>query len=110
MSVTVTETAVGQLRSMMEDQKLDDHYLRIGINGMGCGGPQFFIGFDSNLTEADNKIEHEGLTVVIDSQSLPYLEGASLDYSEDPTNPGFIFNNPNAPSSGGCSSCDTGSC
>lgn len=102
MSIVVTEKAVKQVNSLMKDQELVDHHLRIGVSGGGCSGLEYYLAFDSDIDDADEVNEFNGLKVVVDHMSVPYLDGATLDYSTDLMNSGFVFSNPNATRTCGC--------
>jgi len=101
MNITVSESAVNQIREIMTGQNLTDHYLRIGVSGDPCSGLEYFLAFDDKIDDTDNKFEFSGMTVLVDGDSAIYLDGASLDYSSD-KDKGFIFINPVAENSCGC--------
>lgn len=75
--------------------------LRVAVEGGGCSGFQYEIDLDE-ATEDDLVLEGEGEKVVIDSVSLPFLAGASIDFSEELIGSRFVIDNPNASSSCGC--------
>ncbi|MEN8098080.1 MAG: iron-sulfur cluster assembly accessory protein [Chloroflexota bacterium] len=107
-SITVTPSAAEKVQAMLSEQKLEDYHLRVYVAGMGCSGPQYGLAFDNNTKEDDSIVHTSGLSVVIDPNSLMYLDGAIVDYMETPQGAGFRIYNPNmeAPSCGGCA----GSC
>jgi iron-sulfur cluster assembly accessory protein len=76
--------------------------LRVAIEGGGCSGFQYGLGFDRGAVEGDHEFEVEGVRVVVDPFSAPYLRGASVDYLETIQESGFKIDNPNAVSSCGC--------
>ena len=76
--------------------------LRIAIQGGGCSGFQYGLGFDTGAAEGDLEFEQHGVTVVVDPFSAPYLQGAEIDYVDSIQAAGFAVNNPNAVSSCGC--------
>ena len=100
--VTVTEQAVSQVNNIMKSEDKDSLNLRLGVNGGGCSGLEYYMGFDDKIHETDETFDCFGLKVVIDKQSLPHLEGSTLDFSNDLMNSGFVFNNPNATRTCGC--------
>ena len=100
--VTVTEQAVSQVTSIMKGEDKEGLSLRLGVNGGGCSGLEYYMGFDDKILETDETFESFGLKIVIDKQSLPHLDGATLDFSNDMMNSGFVFNNPNAARTCGC--------
>ena len=108
-TVTLTETAAGKLIGIMNEKGLaETHGLRVFVSGGGCSGLQYGMTFDANPAPVDLVLEQHGLRVIIDPQSLRYMEGASIDYVDNPAGGGFHIENPNAAatcSSGGCSGC-----
>ncbi len=76
--------------------------LRVAVKGGGCSGFQYEIAFDEPQ-EDDLKIEQDGQTVLVDEMSLPFLDNAVIDYSEEIIGAKFVVNNPNAKSTCGCS-------
>ena len=101
--ITVTETAVKQVQNIIADEKKEDGLnLRLGVGGGGCSGLEYYIGLDAEIRTDDEIFDQHGLKIVVDRQSLPYLDGAVLDFSNDLMNSGFVFNNPNAERTCGC--------
>ena len=80
----------------------DVSVLRVAIEGGGCSGFQYGLGFDRGAQEGDHQFECEGVKVVVDPFSAPYLRGARVDYLETIQESGFKIDNPNAVSSCGC--------
>jgi iron-sulfur cluster assembly protein len=76
--------------------------LRVAIQGGGCSGFQYGLGFDSGVAEGDHELVLEGVRVVVDPFSAPYLQGAKIDYLNGLQESGFKIDNPNAVSSCGC--------
>ncbi|MGI5844322.1 MAG: HesB/IscA family protein [Candidatus Xenobium sp.] len=105
--ITATESAVREVKRLMEDHKLKDAVLRMGVRGMTCSGPGYVLGFDQEVREDDQVFESDGLRIVVDEQSYIYLQGTELDFTSDVHGGGFQFNNPNNLRS--CGSC-SGSC
>lgn len=101
-SLIVTANAVAQVKTIMQRENATDHRLRIGVVGGGCSGMEYYVGLDADLNDDDEIFPQDGFDLVIDKQSLPYLQGASLDFATDFSNSGFVFNNPNATKSCGC--------
>src|SRR5216117_2210105 len=80
----------------------DVSVLRVAIQGGGCSGFQYGLGFDRVAAEGDHEFEMHGVQVVVDPFSAPYLQGAEIDYVDSIQASGFAINNPNATSSCGC--------
>ena len=76
--------------------------LRVAIEGGGCSGFQYGLGFDRGAQEGDHAFECEGVTVVVDPFSAPYLMGAPGRLPRDDQESGFKIDNPNAVASCGC--------
>src|SRR4051794_26461770 len=103
--VTVTESAATKIRALMaEEPEGDVSVLRIAIQGGGCSGFQYALGFDRGPQDGDNEIEMNGVRVVIDPFSAPYLTGAEIDYVDALMGAGFAINNPNVEAACGCGS------
>lgn len=99
----LTEKAAHQIRKIMEDEKItDDYKLRVGIQGGGCSGMTYKMGFDQAQKENDTEIQSNGISIIIDPKSLFYLTGTTLDFSDGLNAKGFVFQNPNAARSCGC--------
>jgi len=99
--VSLTPAAAEKIRALMADEP-DVSVLRVAIEGGGCSGFQYGLGFDHGAQEGDLELECEGVKVVVDPFSAPYLRGARVDYLETIQESGFKIDNPNAVSSCGC--------
>ncbi|MFZ5446186.1 MAG: HesB/IscA family protein [Myxococcota bacterium] len=103
-ALTLTENAVVQVKAVMKDNQLEDHFLSIRVVPAGCSG----LGYDLNLvkdTKAGDVIwEQDGVRIASDALSMQYLKGTIVDYLKGDTHSGFKFENPNAKSSCGCGS------
>ena len=75
--------------------------LRVAVEGGGCSGFQYDIRLD-DAAEDDLVLESDGMQVLIDSVSLPFLANATIDFSDELIGSRFVVNNPNASSSCGC--------
>lgn len=102
--ITLTETALKEVKKLMDENELHDAVLRMGIQGGGCSGLSYTLGFDRSVTDTDHVFDIDGVRVVVDMKSYLYLKGTELDYSYDMLGGGFKFNNPNASRSCGCGS------
>ena len=103
--ITITENAAQKIRSLMaEDPDGDVGVLRVAIEGGGCSGFQYALGFDRGPQDGDNEIEMHGVTVVVDPFSAPYLTGSEIDYVDALMGAGFAINNPNVQAACGCGS------
>ena len=99
--VSLTPAAAAKISALMAEET-DVSVLRVAIEGGGCSGFQYGLGFDRGAQEGDFTFDCEGVTVVVDPFSAPYLRGAKVDYLETIQESGFKIDNPNAISSCGC--------
>ena len=101
--VTLTESAATKIRDLMaEEPEGEAAVLRIAVQGGGCSGFQYALGFDRGAQEGDSEIEMHGVTVVVDPFSAPYLQGATIDFVNGLKESGFKIENPNVSASCGC--------
>jgi len=99
--VSLTPAAAAKIRELIATET-DVSVLRVAIEGGGCSGFQYGLGFDRGAQEGDHEFELEGVRVVVDPFSAPYLKGATVDYLETIQESGFKIDNPNAVASCGC--------
>ena len=99
--ISLTEAAATKIKQLLAEET-DVGVLRIAIQGGGCSGFQYGLGFDTGAAEGDLELEQHGVTVVVDPFSAPYLKGAEVDYVDSIQAAGFAVNNPNAVASCGC--------
>ena len=99
----LTPLAAEKVKELMASEPdADALVLRVAIQGGGCSGFQYGLGFDSGVAEGDHELMLEGVRVVVDPFSAPYLQGARIDYLNGLQESGFKIDNPNAVSSCGC--------
>jgi iron-sulfur cluster assembly accessory protein len=102
-AITLTEAAADKLTAIMDEKGVrETHGLRVFVSGSGCSGLQYGMTFDSDPRPVDLVLDQHGLRVIIDPQSLRYMEGASIDYVDSLMGGGFHIENPNAVASCGC--------
>ena len=100
--ITLTETAAKKVKELVEAEGNNELALRVAVRPGGCSGFSYEMFFDSDFAPDDQKADYGGVKVVVDSASLEYLSGASLDYKEGLMGAGFTVNNPNTTRSCGC--------
>jgi iron-sulfur cluster assembly protein len=101
--ITVSENAKQKAINLMrEDNKPEDSFIRVGVEGGGCSGLSYKLEFDNQLKDGDQVFEDKGMKIVVDKKSFLYLVGTELDYSGGLNGKGFVFNNPNASRTCGC--------
>ncbi|HLU24173.1 MAG TPA: iron-sulfur cluster assembly accessory protein [Longimicrobiales bacterium] len=108
MTITVTPTAVAEVRKFMQEQgAAETAGLRVAVLPGGCSGFQYGLNIEDEPQEDDEVLEVNGLRVFVDPFSAQYLSGVEIDYVTTMMGSGFTFNNPNAVGSCGCGSSFT---
>ena len=102
--MNLTETAVSKLQEIIREESNPNTKLRVFVQGGGCSGMQYGFTFDEEVNEDDFDFEYSGVKVLVDSMSMQYLTGATIDYREDLMGSAFAIDNPNAQTSCGCGS------
>ena len=100
--VKLTDFAVSKVRSLLEAEGRDDLRLRVSVQPGGCSGLIYQLFFDEQLEEVDAIADFDGVEVVVDPMSVPYLDGASIDFEDTIQKQGFTIDNPNAGGSCAC--------
>ena len=99
--ITMTASAARRIAKVLEKQP-DKTALRISVEGGGCAGFSYKFGLVAGENEDDTIITRDGAKVLIDALSLPFMDGAEIDFVDDLMGQSFKINNPNATSSCGC--------
>jgi iron-sulfur cluster assembly protein len=103
--VTVTENAAAKIKELMAQEPAGEvSVLRVAVQGGGCSGFQYALGFDRGPQDGDNEVEMHGVRVVVDPFSAPYLVGSEIDFVDALMGAGFAINNPNVQAACGCGS------
>ena len=102
--VTVTDKAADKAREILASKGVENGALRVFVVGGGCSGYQYGMAIARNREDDDIAIDVGGLTILIDSESAPLIDGAEVDYVEDIMKSGFTIFNPNATHSCACGS------
>jgi iron-sulfur cluster insertion protein len=100
--VALTERAANKVRELIEDEGNAALKLRVFVTGGGCSGFSYGFTFDEDAAEDDVVVERDGIELLVDTLSLQYLGGSSVDYSEDLGGAQFKITNPNASATCGC--------
>jgi iron-sulfur cluster assembly protein len=101
MSISLTENAAKHVQNFLV-KRGKGVGLRLGVRTSGCSGMAYKLEFADAVQDEDLTFESHGVTVLVDPQSLPYIDGMELDYTREGLNEGFKFNNPNVKDSCGC--------
>ena len=107
--INLSKAAISEIQRMHSHQQKSDAKLRVGIQSGGCADFFYTLEFDQIVNADDSLIDCNGISVLIDSTSIRYLTGVTIDYSEDLMGGGFRFHNPNAQASCGCGNSFTAS-
>jgi iron-sulfur cluster assembly protein len=100
--VTLTERAAAKIKQLQaEEPDGEAGVLRIAVQGGGCSGFEYALGFDRAAQEGDHEVNAYGVDIVVDPFSAPYLTGTEIDFL-DGLQAGFAINNPNVVASCGC--------
>ena len=101
--ITISENAKQHaLQLMKADNRPEDTFIRVGVEGGGCSGLSYKLEFDNTVKEGDQVFEDKGIKVAVDKKSFLYLIGTELDYTGGLNGKGFVFINPNASRTCGC--------
>lgn len=101
-TIVLTDGATAKVAELLAAEDDAGLALRVAVRPGGCSGFSYEMFFDSDFAADDQKADYDGVKVVVDSASLQYLTGASLDYKEGLMGAGFTVNNPNTTRSCGC--------
>ena len=101
MAITLTEKAAKHVLNFLS-KRGKGVGLRLGVRTSGCSGMAYKLEFADEANEDDLQFLSSGVTVLVDPQSLPYIDGMELDYTREGLNEGFKFNNPNVKDQCGC--------
>ncbi|WP_175954136.1 iron-sulfur cluster insertion protein ErpA [Schaalia sp. Marseille-Q2122] len=100
--VLLTDVAAAKVKSLLEQEGRDDLRLRVSVQPGGCSGLIYQLYFDDRLLEGDAVRDFDGVEVVVDRMSAPYLAGASIDFADSIERQGFTIDNPNAKNTCAC--------
>ncbi|WP_380175070.1 HesB/IscA family protein [Kineococcus sp. DHX-1] len=100
--VLLTDVAATKVRTLLEQEGRDDLRLRIAVQPGGCSGLIYQLYFDERTLDGDAVRDFDGVGVVVDKMSGPYLDGATIDFADTIEKQGFTIDNPNAGSSCAC--------
>lgn len=99
--ITLTTRAANQVRSMHAELNAPAKLLRVFVESGGCSGFQYGMSFDEKK-DGDTEQTSEGVPMLLDSASLAYLDGSTIDFDDGLHGKGFEIKNPNAQSTCGC--------
>lgn len=101
MSITLTDKAAEHVRNFLSKQT-DAKGLRVGVRPTGCSGFSYVVETAETINDGDQVFDSQGITIIVDKDSLSYLNGTEMDFQREGLNEGFKFNNPNVAETCGC--------
>ena len=100
--LSLTPSAIERLRDINKSSSSDNVAVKLGVKNGGCAGMAYTMDYINEVSQNDEVIKIEGITLVIDPKAILFLLGTEMDYEESTLNSGFIFNNPNQTDACGC--------
>ena len=100
--VGLTDQAALKVRNLLEQEGRDDLRLRVAVQPGGCSGLIYQLYFDERQLDGDGVVDFDGVEVIVDKMSVPYLDGATIDFEDTIQKQGFTIDNPNAGGSCAC--------
>ncbi len=101
--VTLTDVAAQKIGTLLSDEEHAGAGLRVAVRGGGCSGFQYQLALDERH-DGDQVFDYDGIRILVDEQSLRYVDGSTVDYTESLMGAGFQVNNPNVVAACGCGS------
>ena len=102
--MVLSDSAANKIRELVLEEQNPDLKLRVYIIGGGCSGFQYGFAFEEETEEGDFMVENDGVSMIVDPMSFPYLMGSVVNYKEDLQGSRFVVENPNAKTTCGCGS------
>jgi iron-sulfur cluster assembly accessory protein len=100
--INVSDVAAAKVKSLLDQEGRTDLQLRIAVQPGGCSGLRYQLFFDERNLDGDVVTDFNGVSVVVDRMSSPYLNGAVIDFVDTIEKQGFTIDNPNATGSCAC--------
>jgi iron-sulfur cluster assembly accessory protein len=101
-TVMLTDVAAKKVKALLDQEGRGDLRLRIAVQPGGCSGLRYQLFFDERSLDGDQVSDFDGVEVVVDRMSAPYLSGATIDFADRIDQQGFTIDNPNAQGSCAC--------
>lgn len=103
-NIVLSNSAASKIRELVLEEQNPELKLRVYIIGGGCSGFQYGFAFEDVTEDGDFLIDNDGVCMMIDPMSFPYLINSVVDYKEDLQGSRFVVENPNAKTTCGCGS------
>lgn len=104
LPIYFSDNAAKRVKFLIAEESNPDLKLRVYVTGGGCSGFSYGFTFDEKVNDDDTLIENSGVTLSVDSMSLQYLIGGTVDFVDGLEGSRFLVNNPNATATCGCGS------
>lgn len=104
VDIKISELASEKIKEMIANEDIPNLFLRLGVNEGGCSGFSYGMGFDDEVKSGDEELELDGIRVIVDEESVKYLNGLEIDFKDAVMGGGFTIDNPNAWVTCGCGS------
>ena len=101
MAISLTAPAAERVRNHLAERG-SGVGLRIGVKKTGCNGFAYVVNYADEITDDDRVFEDHGVTVVVDNDSLAFIDGTEVDFDKEALNEAFRFRNPNVAGECGC--------
>lgn len=101
--IHLTDSAINKLKVLLEtEEAAQDLRLRLYVEPGGCSGLRYDFFMDEKLDDNDQVYPFDGIEIVVDKKSLPYLDGSTLDWEDTVMRQRFVIDNPNAQGTCAC--------
>ncbi|MDH4054893.1 MAG: iron-sulfur cluster assembly accessory protein [Gammaproteobacteria bacterium] len=101
MAISLTDSAANRVRNYL-DKRGAGIGLRLGVTKTGCSGYSYVINYADTIDDTDVVFEDKGVTVIVDPEALPLIDGTEVDFVKNGLNEAFSFRNPNISGECGC--------
>ena len=110
LMINVTQLATEKLKEILVEEGAEGASLRVILMPGPNGGAQYMLALENDPKSDDTIVHSNGVSIVIDSDSAPLMQGAEIDYADGLMRSGFVINNPNIQQSGACACGGEGGC
>lgn len=100
--LTITDAAADRVKALLDKRGKPSAGIRIGVRSKGCSGLSYTLEYADEVSEFDETVEHNGVTVLIDPKATMFILGTEMDFVQDKMQSGFVFRNPNEKGRCGC--------
>ena len=101
MAISLTSSAADRIKNFLSTRG-HGVGLRLGIKKTGCSGYAYVVNYADEVKNADIVFEQQGVKVIVDKESLSFIDGTEVDFVKQGLNEAFKFRNPNEKTGCGC--------